>query len=145
MHVVEYFKLFAVFTSACRLRPPLHSRSILMLSKVLGSSKWSLSFEIPHQRPVCISVNPIRATCPTHLILLACMILIIFRKQYPSRASSLRSFLRPPVTPCPTPPPLVQISLSAPCCHTLLLHPARSGVISYLLVTVIISLLLHFW
>ena len=92
-----------------------------MLSKVFGSSKWSLSFEIPHQRPVCISVTPIRATCPSHFILLDCMILIIFGKQNPSRVSSLHSFLRPPVTPCPPPfpPPPLCSNISA---STLLSH-----------------------
>jgi hypothetical protein len=41
-----------------------------MLPFMPGSPWWSLSFRFPHQNPVHASPFPIRATCPTHLILL---------------------------------------------------------------------------
>jgi hypothetical protein len=42
-------------------------------------------------------LNPIRDTCPAHLILLHLIILIILAEDYKSRSSSLWSFLHPPV------------------------------------------------
>jgi len=35
----------------------------------LRSSEWSLSLKFSDQNLVCISVSPMRATCPTHIIL----------------------------------------------------------------------------
>jgi hypothetical protein len=34
------------------------------------SSQWSLYFSLSHQYHICIPLLPIRATCPTYLILL---------------------------------------------------------------------------
>jgi hypothetical protein len=42
--------------------------------------------------------SPIHATCPTHLITLNLIILIILHKEYKSRSSSLCSFLHRPIT-----------------------------------------------
>jgi len=33
-------------------------------------SKWSISFRFPSQETVCISLRPMRAKCPAHLILI---------------------------------------------------------------------------
>jgi hypothetical protein len=41
--------------------------------------------------------SSIRATCPTHLILIDFIILIVLGEEYKSRSSSLCSFLYPPV------------------------------------------------
>ena len=53
-----------------------------------GSSKWSLSLKFPHQNPVRASSLPIRATCPTHLILLGLITRMIFGERYISLSSS---------------------------------------------------------
>jgi hypothetical protein len=46
------------------------------------SSPWSPSFWLSHQYPICISLLPIRATRPAHLILLDSIIPIILREEY---------------------------------------------------------------
>jgi hypothetical protein len=51
-----------------------------------------------HQNPVCTFRLPIRATCPTHLILLDFITRTIYTEQYRSLSSSLCSFLHSPVT-----------------------------------------------
>ena len=70
----------------------------IILPSMPGSSKWSLSLRFPHQNPVYASTLPIRAKCPTHLILLDLITRIILGEQYRSLSSSLCSFLQSPVT-----------------------------------------------
>jgi hypothetical protein len=54
------------------------------LSFIPGSSKWSLTFRLPHQNPVRTSPLPIRATCPAHLTLFDLITRKIFSEQYRS-------------------------------------------------------------
>jgi hypothetical protein len=42
----------------------------VILPPTSRSSQWSLTFGLPNQNPVNTSPLPMRATCPTHLILL---------------------------------------------------------------------------
>ena len=80
-------------------QPPLNFLKIhlnIILPSTSGSPQWSLSFRFTHQNRVHHS--PIRATCPTHLILLDFTIRTIFGKKYRSLSSSLCNFLHSPVT-----------------------------------------------
>ena len=58
-----------------------------------GSHKWSLSLNFPHQTPHISLLSSIRATCPTHLILLDFITRTIMGEEYRSLSSSLCSFL----------------------------------------------------
>jgi len=70
----------------------------IILPPTLRYSKWFLSIKYLHQNPVCNSSGPIRATCPTYIIIFDMINRIIFGEQYRSLSSSLCSFLHSPVT-----------------------------------------------
>jgi hypothetical protein len=71
----------------------------------------------PIQNPVCISLLPIRATCPTHLALLYLTTLITFRLQYKSWCVALCTCLQFPVTSRPLRPNIFTSTLfsNTPC------------------------------
>jgi len=75
---------------------PTHFLKIYFSSIPLSTpaySKWSPSLRFPVQNPVRTSPFPIRATCPTHLILLNLTTRIIFGEEYRSLNYTLCSFL----------------------------------------------------
>ena len=57
------------------------------------SPQWSSSFRFPHQDPIHPLSSPIRATFPTHLILLAFITRTILGEEYKSFSSSLCNLL----------------------------------------------------
>jgi len=65
----------------------------IILPSTPGSPRWSLSFRFPHQNPVYVSLLPIRATYPAHLILLDLITRSILG-EWMSLSSSLCSFLQ---------------------------------------------------
>jgi hypothetical protein len=75
------------------------------------SFKWSFALRLPNQNSVRSSYLHMRATCPTTLILLDLITLIISYETYKLRSSSLCNFLQSPFTSSL----YVQIFLSAPC------------------------------
>ena len=90
VHILRHINSFQI--------PPFHFLKIhlnIILSSTPGSSKWSLSLMFPLYAPLFF---PIRATCPSHLILLEFATQIIFGEQYRSLSSTLCSFLHSPVT-----------------------------------------------
>ena len=78
------------------LTPTSHFLEIninIILPSPPGFPKWSLSLRSPHQNPVLASPLTIRATCPTHLILLDLITWTIFAMEHRSFSKSLCSFL----------------------------------------------------
>ena len=62
------------------------------------SPQWSPSPRFPHQDPIHPLSSPIRATCPSHLILLDFITRTILGEQYKSFSSSLCNLLYSPFT-----------------------------------------------
>ena len=62
------------------------------------SPQWSPSLRFPQQDPIHPLSSPIRATCPTYLILLHFITRTISGEQYKSFSSSLCNLLQSPVT-----------------------------------------------
>jgi hypothetical protein len=60
------------------------------------SSKLGLFLRFPNQNPVCISLLPVHATCPTHLLLRNLIIWIISGEQCETWSCSLCSILHHP-------------------------------------------------
>ena len=67
----------------------------IILPSTPGSPKRSLSFSFPTKTLYTPLFPPIRATCPTHLILLDFINRTLLGKEYRSLRSSLCSFLHP--------------------------------------------------
>ena len=81
-----------------------------------GSSKWYLFLRFPHQNMYTPLLSPIRATYPAHLILLVLITRIIFREEYISLSSPIRSFF-------PLPCYLVPLRAKNSPQHPILKHP----------------------
>ena len=62
------------------------------------SPQWSPSLRFPHQDPIHPLSQPIRATCPAHLILLDFITRTILGQGYKSFSSSLCNLLHFPIT-----------------------------------------------
>ena len=78
---------------------PTSWRSILIFHpSTPRSPQWSPSLRFPHQDPIHTLSSPIRATCPTHLILLDFITRTILDEGYKSFSSSLCNLLHSPVT-----------------------------------------------
>jgi hypothetical protein len=78
-------------SSCCPLSHFLKIHLNIILPLTPRFPKWTLSLVFPHLNPLCTS-PVIRATCPTHLILLD-LIPPIYDEEYRSLSSSLCSYL----------------------------------------------------
>jgi hypothetical protein len=76
----------------------LKIRLNIILVSTTRSLQWSRSLRFPHQNPVHASPLPIRATCPTHLILHGFISRTRVGEEYRSWSSLLWIFLHSPVT-----------------------------------------------
>ena len=76
----------------------LKIRSNIIHPSTPRSPQWSPSLRFPQQDPIHPLSSPIRATCPTHLILLDFITRKILGEEYKSFSSSLCSLLHSPVT-----------------------------------------------
>ena len=70
----------------------------IILPSTSGSPQWSLPSGFPTKTLCTPLSSPIRATCPTHLILLDFTTCTILGKEHRFRSSSLCNFLHSPVT-----------------------------------------------
>ena len=70
----------------------------IILPPASRSCKGTFFFGFPHKKSVCISVAPLRATCPAHNIIIDLITRTIFGEQYTSQSSPLCSLLQSPVT-----------------------------------------------
>jgi len=77
---------------------PTSRRLNIILPSIPGSSEWSLAITFRTKILYAHILFPIRATCPTHHILLDLITQIVFGEEYGSLSSSLCSFLHSPVT-----------------------------------------------
>ena len=80
------------------LRPILKSNFLITSNDTI--TKRTLTAQLPRKTCLFYLSHPyIRATCPTHLIILDFISRTIFGEQYRSLSSSLCNFLHSPVTP----------------------------------------------
>jgi len=87
------------------------------------SSKWSLSLRSPNQNLVCTFSAPIRATYPSHHILLDLNTRMLFSEEYRSYSSLFCSLRHSPVTSFFLVPNIIFISLFT---NTLILRSSLS-------------------
>ena len=66
----------------------------IILPSTPSSSHWFLFFLLPHQNPLYNPLLPTYATCPTHLLILGPIILLMFGGEQKTPNSSLRSFIQ---------------------------------------------------
>ena len=76
----------------------LEIHPIIMYPSTPRSPQWSLSLRFPQQDPIHPLSSPLRATCPSHLILVDFITYTILSEEYRSFSSSLSSLLYSPVT-----------------------------------------------